>query len=70
VESLNHGKNIIKTKLIYAFPSMKLLNPHAHIDGIPNYIIIMTLSNFEKSGKPYMLAMYSAKSLKHNDTAT
>jgi hypothetical protein len=45
VEELNEKRKIAKTKLLYIFPSMKLLNPHAHIDGIPNYVIIMTLIN-------------------------
>jgi hypothetical protein len=45
VEKLNENRKIGKTKLLNAFPSMKLLNPHAHIDGIPNYVIIMTVTN-------------------------
>jgi hypothetical protein len=46
---------------------MKLLNPHKHIDGIPNYIVIMTLVNCDNKGNPYMLAMYSEKPLSLNE---
>jgi hypothetical protein len=38
---------------------MKIQNPHKHVDDVDNYIIIMTLENCDKTGKPYMLAMYS-----------
>jgi hypothetical protein len=46
---------------------MKLLNPHKHIDGKPNYVVIMTLMNCDERGKPYMLAMYSEKALKYKN---
>jgi hypothetical protein len=63
VEELNEKRRIGRTKLLYTFPSMKLLNPHAHIDGLPNYVIIMTLTNKDEEGKPYMLMMYAEKAL-------
>jgi hypothetical protein len=37
------NKKIVKTKLIYSFHSMALLNPHAHIIGVPHYVMIVTL---------------------------
>jgi hypothetical protein len=61
---MNENKKIKKTKLLYVFTSMKLLNPHVHIDGKPNYVVIMTLVNCDFRGNPYMLVMYSEKALK------
>jgi hypothetical protein len=43
---------------------MKLINPHIIIDGVPNYIVIMTLNKRGERGKPFMLAMYSEWPLK------
>jgi hypothetical protein len=63
IQNLHPKKKIIKTKLIYAFSSMKLLNPHKHIDNTPNYAIIITLQQKDNNEKPYMLAMYSEKAL-------
>jgi hypothetical protein len=42
---------------------MKQINPHIFIDGVPNYIIIMTLEKRNELGKPFMLAMYSENPL-------
>jgi hypothetical protein len=47
---------------------MKTLNPHVHIDDIPNYLIILTVQNKSKKNKPYMMAMYSERALKQNDS--
>jgi hypothetical protein len=38
---------------------MKKLNPHSYIDGVPYYIVLVTLKNKDNDGKPYLLAMYS-----------
>jgi hypothetical protein len=44
VEALYYPKQqIVKTKLLYTFPVMKIQNPHVHVDNVPNYIVIMTL---------------------------
>jgi hypothetical protein len=59
-----HSLIIGKTKLIYSFPLMKLINIHTAIDNIPNYIIVMTLEKYNEKGKQYMLAMYSERPLK------
>jgi hypothetical protein len=42
---------------------MKKINPHAKIDDIDNYIVIITLNNKDSKGKPYMMAMYSERPL-------
>jgi hypothetical protein len=68
IEKLHPKTAIIKTKLLYSFPAMKLLNPHIHIDNIPNYVVILTVQNTDNDNKPYMLAMYSERALKEKDT--
>lgn len=55
------NKKIRQTRLIYSFPLMAVLNPHVTIDGVPNYVVIMTLCARCPKGKPYMIAMYSEK---------
>ena len=38
---------------------MKDLNPHLKVDGHPNYIVILKLQNNAKTGKNYLMAMFS-----------
>ena len=38
---------------------MKGIDPHSRVDGFANYVIILKLNNKAKSGKNYLMAMFS-----------
>jgi hypothetical protein len=68
IKGCHPNRKINRTKLLYSFPLMKIINPHMNIDNEPNYVVVMSLSQRDSKGKPYLLAMYSEKALKSKDS--
>ena len=63
VSKLYPYRTIKRTKLLFAFPLLKDVNPHITVDGVPFYILIVKMHNRNDKGKNYVIAMYSEKEL-------